>query len=116
MDRDHAVQPQPARAGPARQARDPRGRRHADGAEHDLGLRRRLDGHRGHALLAGVARGDRRLDRARRARAHVRRARVPGRLRQDDPGGGDGAGAPRHPRARRSTTARSRPAASAAAT
>ncbi len=37
---------------------------------------------------------------------------VPRRLRQDDPGGGDGAGAPRHPRARRSTAARSRPAAS----
>ena len=84
----------------AREARRARRGRHADGAEHDLGVRRRLDGDRGHARVAGVARGDRRLDRAGRARPHVRRARLPGRLRQDDPGGGDGARAPRHPRAR----------------
>ena len=53
--------------------------------------RRHHDGHRGHAFLAREPRGDRRLDRARRARAHVRR---PGRavgLRQDDPGLRDGA-------------------------
>ena len=35
------------------------------------------------------------------ARGHLlRRPGLPGRLRQDDPGRGDGAGAPRHPRAR----------------
>ena len=99
LDRDDAVQPEPARAGPARQARHPRGRRHADGVQHDLGLGRRLDGHRGHARLAGLARGDRRLDRARRARPPVRRPRLPRRLRQDDPGRRDGAGAARHARA-----------------
>ena len=33
------------------------------------------------------------------ARPHVRRARLPGRLRQDDPGGRDGARSARHPRA-----------------
>ena len=38
----------------------------------------------GHARVARVARGDRRLDRARRARAPVRRPRLPRRLRQDD--------------------------------
>ena len=46
----------------------------------------------------------------------LRRPRLPRRLRQDDPGRGDGAGAPRPARASCSTTARSRPAASAAAT
>ena len=34
----------------------PRGRRHADGVQHDLGLRRRLDGHRGHARRRSSAR------------------------------------------------------------
>ena len=53
----------------------------------------------GHARLAGLARGDRRLDRARRLRPPVRRARHDLRLRQDDPRHGDGARAPGHPRA-----------------
>ena len=69
--------------------------RDADGVQHRLGLRRRLHGHRGDAGLARLARGDRRLDRARRARAPARRPGLPGRLRQDDPGRGDGARAPR---------------------
>ena len=116
VDRDDAVQPQPARARAARQARHPRGRRHADGVQHDRRLGRRLDGHRGDARLARLARGDRRLDRARRARAPVRRARLPRRLRQDEPGRGDGARPARHPRASSSTRARSRRACSAAAT
>ena len=50
------------------------------------------------------------------ARLSVRRGRRALRLRQDDPGRGDGAGAPRHPRACCSTAARSRPAAGATAT
>ena len=50
-----------------------------------------------HARVARLARGDRGLDRARRARAPVRRPGVPRRLRQDDPGGGDGAGPARPP-------------------
>ena len=95
LDRDDAVQPEPARARPARQARHPRRGRDADGVQHDRRVRRRLDGDRGHARVARVARGDRRLDRARRARAHVRRPRLPRRLRQDDPGRRDGAGAAR---------------------
>ena len=57
-------------------------------------------GTRGDARVARLARGDRRLDRARRARPPLRRARLPRRLRQDDPGRGDGARAARHPRAR----------------
>ena len=48
------------------------------------------------------------------ARPPVRRARLPRRLRQDEPGGGDGARAARHPDASSSTRARSRPGSSAA--
>ena len=68
--------------------RHPRGRRHADGVQHRLDLRRHHDGHRGHARLARQPRGDRRLDRAGRARqpastawsrssAATRRSRAP---------------------------------------
>ena len=52
-------------------------------------------GTRGHASLARLARGDRRLDRARRARPPLRRARLPRRLRQDDSRRRDGARAAR---------------------
>ena len=68
VDRDDAVQLQPPRAGGEGQGGHPRGRRDADGVQHDLGLGRDHDGDAGHAGLAGLARGDRRLDRARRAR------------------------------------------------
>ena len=47
--------------------------------------------------VAGLARGDRRLDRARLARSSLRRARVPRRLRQDEPRRGDGRRSARHP-------------------
>ena len=100
LDRDDALQLQPARAGPAREGGHPRGRRDARRVQHDLRLRRRHDGHRGHARLARLARGHRRLDRARRARPPLRRARLPRRLRQDDPRRRHGARSPRHPRAR----------------
>ena len=63
----------------------------------------------GHARLARQPRGDRRLDRARRPQPPLRRPGLPGRLRQDDPGRGDGPGPPRPARPRASTTARSRP-------
>ena len=76
----------------------PRRRRHADGVQHDRDLRRDHDGHAGHEDVAGQPRGRRRLDRARRPRAHVRRDRRARRLRQDDPGRGDGAGAAQRPR------------------
>ena len=48
--------------------------------------------------LARLARGDRRLDRARRPRTPVRRGDRAERLRQDDPRHRDGAGAPGCPR------------------
>ena len=95
LDRDDAVQLQPARAGGEGQGRDPGGRRHADGVQHDLGLRWGLDGNRGNEGLARVARGDRGLDRAGRTGTPVRWSRVPGRMRQDVAGCCDGAGAPR---------------------
>ena len=59
--------------------------------------RRHLDGHRGHEVLAGVARGDRRLDRDRLARADARRRARGRRLRQEHAGRADRARAPRHP-------------------
>ena len=52
----------------------------------------------GHARVARLARADRRLDRARRLRPLLRRARHDLRLRQDDPRHRDGARAPGHPR------------------
>ena len=83
-----------------RQAGHPRRGRHAARVQHDRRLRRRDDGRGGDARVARLARGDRRLDRARHARSSLRRPRLHRRLRQDDPRRGDGACAPRHPRAR----------------
>ena len=94
------MQPQPARARRPRQARDPRGRRHAGRVQHDRGLRRRLDGNRGHARVPRLARGDRRLDRARGPGAPPRRPGLRRRLRQDEPGGRHGPLPPRPPRSR----------------
>ena len=48
-------------------------------------------GTEGMKAIARQPRGDRRLDRARRPRPPLRRPRLPGRLRQDDPRRGDGA-------------------------
>ena len=64
---------------------------------HHHGLGRHLDGHAGHALLARVARSDRRLDRDRRRRPGLRRARGDRRLRQEHAGLHDGHRAPRPP-------------------
>ena len=100
LDRDDAVQLQPAPPGRAREGRHPGGRRHADGVQHDLGQRRRLDGHRGHEGVAHQPRRHRRFDRARHARPPARRPRVPGRLRQDDARRGDGPGSARRARPR----------------
>ena len=100
VDRDDAVQPEPPAARGLRQAGHPPGRWDADRVQHDRGLRRCLDGHRRHACVTRLARGDRRLDRARRARAPLRRPRVHRRLRQDDPGRRDGACAARSAGAR----------------
>ena len=55
--------------------------RHA--VQHDRRLRRHLDGHRRHELLAPVARPDRRLDRNRHGRPVVRRLHRAPRLRQE---------------------------------
>ena len=75
VDRDDAVQLPPARARREGQGGHPRGRRHADGVQHDRDLRRDHDGHERDEDVARQPRGDRRLDRARRARAPVRRRR-----------------------------------------
>ena len=91
VDRDDAVQLPPARARRQGQGGDPRGRRHADGAQHDRDLGRDHDGHRGDEGVAGQPRGDRRLDRAGRRRSRVRRGDRDQRLRQDDPRHRDGA-------------------------
>ena len=84
LDRDDALQLSPA---PPRRAGEGRGEgrgRNAYGVQHRGDIGRHHHGHRGHAVLAGQPRGDRRLDRARRARAHVRRAGHDVGLRQDD--------------------------------
>ena len=73
-------------AGRAREGRHPRGRRHADGVQHRLDLRRHHDGQPGHAGVAHQPRGHRRLDRAGGARQLLRRRHRAVRLRQDDPG------------------------------
>ena len=57
--------------------------------------RRHLDGHRGHEVFAGVARGDRRLDRNRVPAKHGRPARHR-RLRQEHARRHDGHGPPEH--------------------
>ena len=74
---------------------DPGGGGDPDRVQHDRHLRRDLDGDRRDARLARLARGDRRLDRAVRQRALLRRRRGHLGLRQDDPGDGDGDRAPR---------------------
>ena len=93
VDRNRSVQLPPARPRRARQGRHPRRRRDADGVQHGVDLRRHHDEHRGHEDVAREPRGDDRLDRARRARQRVRRPHRARRLRQDDSGGRDGAGA-----------------------
>ena len=111
LDRDDALQLQPARRWPSSvKAGHPRGRRHADGVQHHRHQRRHHDGHRGHEGLARQPRGHRRLDRARRARPHVRRASScsPAATRRSRRG--DGARAPRTCPASCSTAARSCPA------
>ena len=95
VDRDDAVQLESARARAPRSPRHPRSGRHAGRVQHDRGLRRRLDGNRRDARVTRLARDDRGLDRARRARPSARRPRVPRRLRQDDPRRSDGARAAR---------------------
>ena len=97
VDRDDALQPQPAPPRGAGQGGHPGGRRHAHGVQHHRGLGRRDHGHRGHEGLAHQSRGRRRLHRAGRPRPPVRWPRVPRRLRQDEPRRGDGHGSPRHP-------------------
>ena len=86
-----------------------RGRQGGD-LQHHHRLRRHLDGHAGHALFAGVARGDRRFDRDGGRRAGLRRRGGHRRLRQEHAGLPDGAGAPRPARRSSSTAARSGPA------
>ncbi len=100
LDRDRPLQLSPPRSRGGRQARDPRGRRHAARVQHRLHLGRHHDGLGRHAGLAGEPRGHGGLDRARRPRQPVRRAHRSRRLRQDHPRRRHGACAPRHSRAR----------------
>ncbi len=90
VERDHAVQrvdPSPHRGGEGgRACRRWCGAR----VRHDHGVRRHLDGPRGHARLAGVARDHRRLGRVRDARRAARRSGRDGRLRQVDARHDDG--------------------------
>ena len=74
------------------QGRRARGRRLPAGVRHHLGLRRHLDGPRGHALLAGLPRGDRRLGRDRDDGRAARRLGAAGRLRQVAARDADGRG------------------------
>ena len=97
VDRDRPVQLPPAHARRAREGRHPQGRRHADGVQHRVDLRRHHDGQPGHEDVAHQPRSHRRFDRAGRARQPVRRAHRAVRLRQDDSGHHHGARAPRHP-------------------
>ena len=89
------MQLQPAAPRRAREGRRSGGGRDADGVQHDRRQRRGLDGHRGDEGVARQSRGHRRLDRARRPGAPVRRPGLPGRLRQDHPRRRDGARSPR---------------------
>ena len=97
LDRGDAVQLPPAGVGRAHQGGRARGRRDADGVQHDCDLGRDHDGHEGHEELARQSRGDRRFDRADRPRLPVRRRDRPRRLRQDAARLRDGAGPARHP-------------------
>ena len=65
LERDHPLQPEPRPARAGRQGGRARRRRLPAAVRHDLGLGRHLDGPRGHALLARLARGHRRLGRDR---------------------------------------------------
>ena len=82
VERDHPVQPVAGPAGQGRQGRGVRRGRLPAGVRHHLGVRRHLDGPRGHALLAGLPRGDRRQRRDRDAGRTPRRLGAAGRLRQ----------------------------------
>ena len=83
----------PARAG-GREGRR-RGRRQEHDFRDDHRLRRHLDGHARHAVLARLARGHRRLDRDDRRRAGLRWRGRDRRLRQEHAGLPDGARASR---------------------
>ena len=97
VDRDDALQPQPAPPGGVREGGHPGRRRHAHGVQHHRRLGRRDHGHRGHEGLARQPRGRGRFHRAGRPRPPLRRAGRALRLRQDQPRRGHGRGPPRHP-------------------
>ena len=84
LDRDDALQLPPAGARREGQGGHPRGRRNADGAQHDRDLRRDHDGNARDASLARQPRADRRFDRAGLRCPHVRRGDGDLRLRQDN--------------------------------
>ena len=96
----HPVRARPrAPQGPrrARRRRGPRGRRRAARVQHDRRRRRHRDGPRRDALLAAVARADRRRGRVHGQRALRRRAGLHLELRQDHAGDAHGRAAAQHP-------------------
>ncbi len=95
LERDHPLQPVARPAGQGRQDRRAQRRRLPARVRHDLGVRRHLDGPRGHALLAGEPRDHRRLGRDRHDGRAPRRIGAARRLRQEPAGHADGRRAPR---------------------
>ena len=116
LERDHPLQPlaRPAREG--REERRARGGWLPARVRHHLGLRRHRHGARGHALLAGVARGHRRLGRDGDDGRAARRLGAARRLRQVPARHADGRSPARPGERSSSTPARSCPARSTATT
>ena len=96
LDGDDALQLPPAPPGRAGEGGHPLGGRDADGVQHHRHQRRRHHGNRRDEGVPGEPGSDRRLHRAGRARASLRRDGDAGCLRQDDPRRRDGA-APAEP-------------------
>ena len=93
LERGGALQHRAGPPGAAGEAGRQGRRRHAARVHHDHRHRRHRHGPRRHEVVAGLARGDRRLGRADDARPLLRRAGRPRRLRQVAAGHDDGDGA-----------------------
>ena len=98
LEQSHALQHAHRRARAPGRGRGRSAGRQGRDLQHHHRVRRHFDGHAGHALLAGVARGDRRFDRDGGRRPGLRRRGGLRRLRQEHAGLLDGAGAARPPR------------------
>ena len=94
LERGGTLQHRPDAPGAGRQEGRQSRRRHAARVLHHHRHRRHRHGSPGHEGVAGLARGDRRFDRAHHARALLRRARRHRRLRQVAARDDDGHAAP----------------------